>query len=98
MSNVVALVSATLVLILISACATTPTGRRQLMIVSEDTAIAASRQAYVQQLKPHASKGELNNDPETVARVRRITSRLIPQAIKMRPETRFQFRLQPAQF
>lgn len=83
-----AILTTTLVLILISACATTPTGRRQLMIVSEDTAIAASRQAYVQQLQPHASKGELNNDPATVARVRGITSRLIPQAIKMRPETR----------
>lgn len=77
----------TLIVIFLAACTTTPTGRKQLMIVSEDMAIAASKQAYVQQLEPYEKKGELNSDPETVARVRRITSRLIPQAIKMRPET-----------
>ena len=83
-----AILTAALVVIMVAACATTPTGRKQLMIVSEDTAIAASKQAYVQQLKPYQQRGELNSDPETVARVRRITSRLIPQAIKMRPETK----------
>lgn len=82
-----AILTAALVIILVAACATTPTGRRQLIIVSEDSAIAASKQAYVQQLKPYEKKGKLNNDPETVTRVRRITSRLIPQAIKIRPET-----------
>ena len=38
--------------VLIMACATSPTGRRQLMLVSEDSAIAASKQAYVEMLKP----------------------------------------------
>lgn len=42
-----------LFLILIVGCATSPTGRRQLMIVSEDSAIAASKQAYVEMLKPY---------------------------------------------
>ena len=74
--------------VLMTACVTTPTGRKQLMIVSEETAIAASKQAYVQQLKPYQQKGVLNSDLETVARVRKITSRLIPQAIKMRPDTK----------
>lgn len=32
--------------LLILACATSPTGRRQLMLVSEDSAIAASKQAF----------------------------------------------------
>ena len=34
-----------LIALLTVSCATSPTGRRQLMIVSEDVAIAASKQA-----------------------------------------------------
>ena len=79
--------AAVMIALFIAACATSPTGRSQLMIVSEDSAIAASKQAYVQQLEPYAKKGNLNSDPKTVARVREITARLIPQAIKMRPDT-----------
>ena len=33
---------------LVAACATSPTGRKQLMLVSEQQAITASRQAYGQ--------------------------------------------------
>lgn len=68
-------------------CATSPTGRRQLMIVSEETAISASKQAYVEMLKPYEQKGKVDNDPALKARAYRITERLIAQAIKMRPET-----------
>ena len=73
---------------LILACATSPTGRRQLMIVSEDSAISASKQAYVEMLKPYEQKGKVDNDPALKKRVYRITGRLIAQAIKMRPETK----------
>lgn len=73
---------------LVLGCATNPvTGRSQLMLVSEDSAISASREAYVKMLKPLDDKGKLDNDPEMTERVHRITSRLIPQAIKFRPET-----------
>ena len=72
---------------LILACATSPTGRRQLMIVSEDSAISASKEAYVEMLKPYAQKGKIDNDPALKKRIYSITGRLIPQAIKMRPET-----------
>ena len=41
-------------------CATSPTGRRQFMIVSEESAIAASKDAYVEMLKPYAQKGKLD--------------------------------------
>lgn len=68
-------------------CATSPTGRSQLMIVSEESAIAASKQAYVEMLQPYAEKGKLDNQPALEDRVERITGRLIAQAIKMRPET-----------
>jgi len=74
--------------VLISACATSPTGRRQLMLVSEDSAIAASKQAYVEMLKPYAQKGKIDNNPAMRDRVYRITGRLIAQAIKVRPETK----------
>ena len=73
--------------LLIMACATSPTGRRQLMLVSEDRAITASKQAYVEMLKPYEQKGKIDNDPALKDRVYRITGRLIAQAIKMRPET-----------
>ena len=68
-------------------CATSPTGRHQLMIVSEESAIAASKQAYVEMLQPYAKEGKLDNQPALENRGNRITGRLIAQAIKMRPET-----------
>jgi predicted Zn-dependent protease len=74
--------------VLLVACATSPTGRRQLMIVSEDRAISASKQAYVEMLKPYEQKGKIDNDPALKDRVYRITGRLIAQAIKVRPETK----------
>ncbi len=78
----------TLVAVLMVACATSPTGRRQLVLVSEESAIAASKQAYSQMLKPYADKGKIDSDPALKDRVRRITGYLIAQAIEMRPETR----------
>ena len=56
--------------------------------VSEDSAIAASKQAYTEMLKPYAQQGKIDNDPALTDRVDRITGRLIGQAIKMRPETK----------
>ena len=77
-----------LIAILLVSCATSPTGRRQLIIVSEDAAIAASKQAYTEMLKPYAEKGKIDNDPTLRERVYRITGRLIAQAIIVRPETK----------
>lgn len=71
----------------LTACATSPTGRRQLMLVSEQEAIAASKQAYTETLKPLAEAGKVNNDPALKARVVAITGRLVAQAILMRPRT-----------
>ncbi|MEJ2611825.1 MAG: M48 family metallopeptidase [Candidatus Thiodiazotropha sp.] len=76
-----------LLLTLIS-CATSPTGRNQLMLVSEEAAIDSSKTAYVEMLKPYREGGKLDNDPKLKARVDRITGRLIAQAIKMRPDTK----------
>ena len=77
-----------LVLLLVSGCATSPTGRSQLMLVSESQAIEASRTAYLETLQPLAKQGKLDNDPALKRRVERITGRLVAQAVRMRPETR----------
>ena len=58
------------------------------MIVSEDRAISASKQAYVEMLKPYAEKGKIDNDRDLKKRVYGITGRLIAQAIQMRPDTK----------
>jgi predicted Zn-dependent protease len=76
-----------LVTLLLVACATSPTGRRQLMLVSEDQAISSSKEAYVQTLKPLQEEGKVDNDPAMTARVKKITERLVAQAVAMRPET-----------
>jgi predicted Zn-dependent protease len=77
-----------MILLLVSACATSPTGRSQLMLVSEQAAINASKIAYAEMLEPLEEEGKLDNDPVLKARVERITERLIAQAVILRPETR----------
>lgn len=73
---------------LLSACATSPTGRRQLMLVSEQTAISASKQQYLQTMGKLGSEGKLVTDPKVIKRVDQVTGRLIAQAILMRPDTK----------
>ena len=58
-----------LITFLIVSCATSPTGRRQLIIVSEDSAIAASKQAYSEMLQPYSQQGKIDNDPALKDRV-----------------------------
>lgn len=77
-----------LISLLLSSCATSPTGRSQLMLVSPEQAILSSREAYVQTLQPLQKEGKIDNDPRTAARVRYITGRLIAQAIAFYPHTR----------
>ena len=78
---------AILLVTLVSACATSPTGRKQLMLVSEQSAISQSKQAYVQTMGKLSSEGKLVSDPKILKRVDTITGRLIAQAIIMRPAT-----------
>jgi len=67
------------------ACQSTPvTGRKQLMLVSEQQAIDASTEAYTQTLQPIAKQGKLNDNPALKARVDNITSRLIHQTPRFR--------------
>jgi predicted Zn-dependent protease len=81
--SIVALLAATA-----AACATSPTGRRQLALVSEDSAIAASEEAYAMQIGELRKEGKIVSESSRVAqRVEGITERLVAQAVKMRPET-----------
>ncbi len=79
---------AMVLLLVLASCATSPTGRRQLMLVSPESAIHSSKSAYVQTLKPLADAGKVNNDAVMTRRVRDISGRLIYQAIEAFPHTR----------
>jgi predicted Zn-dependent protease len=70
-----------------SACSTSPTGRSQLLLVSPEHAISASKEAYVETIKPLDEEGKIDNDPVVLKRVRTITGRLITQAIIEYPYT-----------
>ena len=78
---------ATALVLLVAACATSPTGRKQLMLVSEETAISSSRQAYAQEMGKYQKEGKLVTDPRALKRVNVITERLVAQAVKMRPDS-----------
>ncbi len=77
----------TALVLLVAACATSPTGRKQLMLVSEETAISSSRQAYAQEMGKYQKEGKLVTDPRSLKRVSVITERLVAQAVKMRPDS-----------
>lgn len=72
---------------LAAACATSPTGRKQLMLVSEDSAIASSAQAYVAEVGAYRKEGKLSTNKALIRRIDTITGRLVTEAIKMRPGT-----------
>jgi predicted Zn-dependent protease len=76
-----------LVSVLLVGCATSPTGRRQLMLVSEQSSIVSSKEAYLSTVKELDQAGKIEEDRAVNARVNTITGRLITEAIKMRPDT-----------
>ena len=77
-----------LLAVTVAACAVSPTGRRQLALVSEDSAIVASEEAYAMQIGELRKAGKIVSESSRASRrVDEITGRLVAQAIKMRPET-----------
>jgi predicted Zn-dependent protease len=79
---------AALLAVTLAACATSPTGRRQLALVSEESAIVASEEAYAMQIGELRKQGKIEPESSRVARrVEGITERLVAQAIEMRHET-----------
>ena len=78
----------TVIGVTLAACAVSPTGRRTLSLVSEDSAIAASSEAYAIQIGELRREGKVLPDSSSAARrVDAISGRLVAQAVAMRPET-----------
>ena len=76
-------------LIGLSGCATNQmTGRSQLMMVSEKSAIAQSSSAYQNMIGSLEKNGKINDDADLNTRIKDITDRLITQAVRYRPETK----------
>ncbi len=63
-------------------------GRKQLVLVSEEQAQASSTQAYAQTLAEAQKKGKLSTNAALNSRVKRITDRLIAEAKVMYPPSR----------
>jgi len=74
--------------VLLAGCATSPTGRSQLMLVSPESAIVSSKEAYTQTLSPLEKEGKIDSNPEVAKRVQTITGRLIAQTIQLYPHTK----------
>lgn len=73
--------------VLVSACATSPTGRSQFILVSPERAIAESRPAYLNQIETFKREGKLLHDRQLVRRVERITGRVVAEAVRLYPHT-----------
>ena len=67
--------------VLLSSCAVSPTGRTQFIIISPDAAIIESEAAYLDTVRQLDDEDKLVRDPLTVARVARITGRLVSIAV-----------------
>lgn len=85
--RIFAFVSLAIAVMISSGCATSPTGRSQLMLVSEGQAIAASKQAYLDTVTELNKEGKIVTDTAVVRRVQGITNNLVAQAKVMRPES-----------
>jgi predicted Zn-dependent protease len=72
---------------LLSACASSPTGRRQLMLISPESAIVQSKKAYLSTIDELNKQDKLVDDPKMVDRVATITGRLVTEAIRVYPNS-----------
>jgi predicted Zn-dependent protease len=71
----------------LAGCSSNPiTGRSQLLMVSEDTAVRESATAYTQMMGQLNGKRLIESGTPRVAKVVEITDRLIAQAIRLRPD------------
>ena len=72
---------------LLAGCATSPTGRKQLMLISPESAIVESKAAYLSTVGELDKQNKLVDDPRMADRVATITGRLITEAIAMYPNS-----------
>lgn len=71
----------------IAGCATSPTGRNQLMLVSPQSAIVESKKAYLSTMSELDKENKLIDDPKMADRVATITGRLVTEAVARYPQT-----------
>ncbi|RLQ23565.1 M48 family peptidase [Seongchinamella sediminis] len=76
-----------LTLTLLTACATSPTGRSQLMLVSPESAIVESKKAYLSTVSELDRENKLVDDPLLVDKVATITGRLVTVARQKYPQS-----------
>ncbi len=74
--------------VLVSACATSPTGRSQLMLISPESAIVESKKAYLSTVDQLEKENKLVDDPRLEDKVKEITGRLVTEAIALQPNSR----------
>lgn len=72
---------------LFAGCATSPTGRSQLMLISPEAAIVESKKAYLSTVADLEKQDKLIDDPKMADRVATITGRLVSVAIDKFPNT-----------
>ena len=72
----------------LAGCATSPTGRTQLLLVSPEAAIAHSAPAYLSMVEQLSEKHGLLADPVLADRIAVITGRLVAAAERQYPHTR----------
>jgi predicted Zn-dependent protease len=73
--------------IILPACATSPTGRAQLMLISPESAIVESRKAYLSTVSELDKENKLVDNPALVDRVATITGRLVSVAQQNYPQS-----------
>jgi len=74
-------------LALLPACATSPTGRSQLMLISPEAAIVESKKAYLSTVDELDRENKLVDDPKMIDRVATITGRLVTVAKQKYPQS-----------
>lgn len=72
---------------LVTACATSPTGRKQLMLISPESAIVESRTAYLNTVSELGKSDKLSSDKALADRVARITGSLVTVAVADYPRS-----------
>ena len=72
---------------LLSACATSPTGRTQFMLISPEAAIVESRTAYLSTVSDLDKQDKLSSDKALAKRVATITGRLVTVAMQEYPRS-----------
>lgn len=74
--------------IIVSGCATnTMTGRSQLMLVSEESAVQGATSAYSSMIGQFSKKNKVETNTARVARIKEISNLLIAEAVRFRPES-----------